>query len=123
MCLAKVRDDFAGLDAKGAAIDCLLNWGSFSQVPESEVEVWFRGRLMGGEASRRAVVKALTRQPEGRRYLNKQCDQLKSDSQSFSLIASIMRARATAALQASRTDFMTKEECQETLRISTVPGP
>ncbi len=123
ICLAKVRDDFAGLEAKGAAVDCLLNWGSFDKVPEAEVDVWFRDRMTGTEATRRAVVKALTRQPEGRKYLNNKFDQLKDDQQSFTLISSIMRARAVAALQASRTDFMSNAECQETLRIWTAPQP
>jgi len=66
---------------------------------------------------RHCTWKALTRTPSGRRFLRERLESLASKPDIQRDVAQMLCHRATATLDMERFDFMSEEECRDTLRL------
>jgi len=100
-----------------AAIDCLTRWGHLDDVPKDKLEEWFRAKLATSPTHRHCTWKALTRIASGRKFLIDRLESLASKPDIQRDIAAMLCHRANATFDMERFDFMTEDECRQTLRI------
>ncbi|MBX3436450.1 MAG: hypothetical protein KF861_03095 [Planctomycetaceae bacterium] len=117
LCMAKVKEEWPRPLEQEAAIDSLIRWGHLNDVPPAALEDWFLAKQSASPAHRHCTWKALTRTPEGRAFLLSKLDALAATPEVQREVADIFCHRARATLAMERFDFMSRDECETSLKL------
>jgi len=117
LCQARLNDRASLPIEREAAIDSLIRWGRIDEIPQHHLDAWFTSQLAATPTHRHCTWKALTRHPDGRRFLRERLDSLASQPDIRRDIATMLCHRAHATLDMQRFDFMTADECRQTLDL------